>query len=362
MIRRESLALPLEAVARALLIAGSKLQQEAAIASERMKALKPRPRRTPQSVRPPSSYARRLPLGSLRVFVAVAECGSFTLAADALGVSVSAASMQVRSLEEYLGLPLFRREGGLMKPTAEAVELLPRIRDSLATLQQTIEEARTARGSGALYVSTLSSFLLQWLSPRLHLFQARHPEIHLYVEASSVPVDFAATGFHAAVRWGFGDWPTLYSEKLMDEWLVPVCRPDLLEKFGPVNTEADLSRYRLLHCTTEPWSAWLSNDDAIGWPQTGLGADNSAAIVHLAISGSGLALARWSLIAHEIKRGQLALASKRITPFPRRYYFVCPRKARHLKKVVAFRDWLMAQAAEFPRPPVAQVIPLARAG
>lgn len=361
MSRSECQALPLTAAARAILTAGSSLR-ETTSASEGAKPAKLRPRRTHRVDVPMAHYARRLPLGSLRVFVAVAECGSFTLAADALGVSVSAASMQVRSLEEYLGLPLFRRQGGLMRPTTEAQLLLPRIRDSLATLQQTIEEARIARGTGALYVSTLSSFLLQWLSPRLHEFQTRHPEIHLYVEASSVAIDFAATGFHAAIRYGSGVWPALHTEKLLDEWLVPVCRPDLLEKFGPVSTEDDLSRYRLLHCPTEPWSAWLTGDvERSGWPTSGLGADNSAAIVRLAVSGAGLALARWSLIGQELERGQLALASKRVTPFPLRYYFVCPPKVRNLKKVAAFRDWLVAQAAQSPRPPLAAVIPIARA-
>ena len=193
------------------------------------------------------------------------------------------------------------------------------------------------------------------------LISLRHPEIHLYVEASSVPIDFAATGFHAGIRYGGGDWPALHAEKLMDEWLVPVCRPDLLEKFGPVSTEDDLARYRLLHCPSEPWSAWLTGDiERSGWPTSGLGADNSAAIVHLALSGAGLALARWSLIGNEIERGQLALASRRVTPSPRCYYFVCPHKVRNLNKVAAFRDWLVTQAAAFPRPPLAQVIPIAR--
>ncbi len=176
-----------------------------------------------------------------------------------------------------------------------------------------------------------------------------------------MPIDFAATGFHVAIRYGHGDWPALHAEKLLDEWLVPVCRPDLLEKFGAVNGKDDLSRYRLVHCPTEPWSAWLTGEvESTSWPTSGLGADNSAAIVHLAVSGAGLALARWSLITDELERGQLALASKRVLPFPRRYYLVCPPKMRNLKKVAAFRDWIMAQAAEFPRPPLAQVTPKTR--
>jgi LysR family glycine cleavage system transcriptional activator len=283
--------------------------------------------------------------------MAVAECRSFTVAADSLGVSVSAASMQVRALEQYLGLPLFRRQGRLVEPTAEALQLLPGIRAGLSALRQAIEDARVARGSGTLYISTLPSFLLQWLSPRLSDFETHYPDIQLRVEASSIAVDFNTTGMHASVRFGAGNWPGLHAEKVLDEWLAPVCRPDLLEKLGPVHSHDDLARYRLLHSTTEPWSNWLSGLAADCWPETGLGLDESAAVVRLAASGEGLALARWSLIADEIRRGELALASSRITPFSRRYYFVCLPNVRGLKKVAAFRDWLLDQAAGFPEPP-----------
>lgn len=298
-----------------------------------------------------TAIARRLPLGSLRVFVMVAECRSFTLAADALGVSVSAASMQVRSLEEYLGLPLFRRTGRTVEPTAEAAQLLPRIRDGLAALQSAIEDARAARSSGSLHVTALPSFVVQWLSPRLQDFERRHPQIQLRIEASHVPVDFAATGIHAAIRFGAGGWPGVQAEKLLDEWLVPVCRPDVLEKLGPVESQGDLSRHRLLHSTTEPWTVWLSGLQDERWPDTGLGFDDSAAIVRLAAAGAGLALARWSLISEEVRSGALALASRRITPFWRRYYFVCPPKVRGLKKLETFRAWLFEQAAQFAAPP-----------
>jgi LysR family transcriptional regulator, glycine cleavage system transcriptional activator len=286
------------------------------------------------------------------VFVAVAECRSFTLAADALGVSVSAASMQVRALEQYLGLPLFRRDGRLVELTDEARRLLPKVRDSLATLQDAVHEARVARSSGALYVSMLHSFLVQWLSSRLQDFQATHPEIDLNVEASQAPVDFNKTGVHAAIRLGKGNWPALHVEKLLDEWIVPVCRPDLLQKWGPINSADDLTRYRLLHSTTEPWIAWRSGCFSPGsWPETGLGVDDSAAIVQLAVSGAGLALARWSLIGDEVRRGQLAVASRTVTRYELSYYFVCLPRVRGLRKVVAFRDWIFAQAAGFPVPP-----------
>ncbi len=293
---------------------------------------------------------RRLPLGSLRVFVAVAERRSFTRAADALGVTVSAASMQMRSLEQYLGLPLVRRHGRLVEPTEEALRLLPRIRDGLNSLQHALEEARVVRGSGTLYISALPSFVLQWLSARLADFEQRHPEIALRVEASSIAVDFHSADVQAAIRFGTGPWPGVHSEKLLDEWLVPVCHPDLLRRLGPVETPDDLARYRLLHSTTEPWSQWLSGVAANCWPEAGLGFDDSTAVVRLAASGMGLALARWSLIGEELRREELARASRRVTAFTRCYHFVCLPAARNLRKLRTFRDWLFAQAAMFPAP------------
>jgi LysR family transcriptional regulator, glycine cleavage system transcriptional activator len=293
---------------------------------------------------------RRLPLGSLRVFVAVADCQSFTRAADMLGVSVGAVSLQIRALEQYLGMRLFLRDGRRIKISDDGIALLPRVRDGLAGLQLALDEARAARGSATLYISVLPSFALQWLSPRVPDFQAHYPKLHLRVESNSAASDFSTNGMHAGVRFGAGNWPGLHEELLLNEWVVPVCRPDLLEKLGPVESHDDLSRYPLIHSVTEPWSTWISGTTAHYWPDSGLGVDDSSAAVRLAINGVGLALARWSLIGDELRSGQLRLASKRITPYARRYYFVCLPSMIHIKKVTILRDWLKEQAAAFPLP------------
>jgi LysR family glycine cleavage system transcriptional activator len=310
-------------------------------------AKKPRTQWRPIAKRP--ELTRRLPWGSLRVLVTVADCQSFTRAADMLGVTVSAVSMQITSLEQYLGLSLFRRDGRLVKPTSDALLLLPRIREALAGLQEALEEGRVARGSGTLYISSMPSFGLQWLMPRLKDFQAHFPRLHVRV-AFSVALDFSTTGMHAAIRFGAGSWPGVQEQLLMNEWLVPVCTPELLSKHGPVETFDDLRRYPLIHATGEPWSTWLTGMPDNHWPESGLGVDDSAAVVRLALSGAGLALGRWSLIGEELRKGELALASKRITPYARRYYFVWLPSMSHVKKIAVFRDWLLEQSAAFPTP------------
>ena len=281
--------------------------------------------------------------------MAVAEHLHFTRAADALGVTASAASMQIQSLEEYLGIPLFRRHGRLIALTEHGARLLPKIRDGLAALQGAISEARAIPGQGPLKISTLGSFLTQWLMARLPKFEALHPDIDLSLETSTALVDFGKSEMHAAIRLGAGSWPGLHSEKVMDEWLVPVCQPALLAKLGPVTDHADLKRYRLLHSVSERWSDWLL-DGAHDEAASRISTDDSTAIVRAAEAGSGLALARWSLVADDVRLGRLAVASKKFAPFNLAYYFVCPPKHRDLPRVAAFHAWLRAEAATHSSP------------
>jgi LysR family transcriptional regulator, glycine cleavage system transcriptional activator len=306
-------------------------------------------RRAHRRLPAPRDTFRRLPLGSLRVFVAVAEHMHFTRAAEALGVTVSAASMQIHALEQYLGVALFRRQGRLIEITEQGAQLLPKIRDGLSALQDAINDARSVRGQGPLRISMLGSFLTQWLMARLPRFEALHPDIDLRIETSTALVDFHKSEVHAAIRLGGGGWPGIYSDKLMDEWLVPVCQPAMLAKLGPVADHSDLKRYRLLHSVSERWSDWLL-DGPYDEGALGVSIDDSAAIVRAAEAGGGLALARWSLVADDVHLGRLALASKKFTPYVRTYYFVCPPKLRDMPKLAAFHSWLRAETAKHPAP------------
>jgi len=294
---------------------------------------------------------RRLPLASLRVFVAAAQELSFSRAAHALGVSTAAVSMQIRSLEEYLRLPLFVRSGRQIQLTAEAARLLPRVQGALAELERAVDEARRERRSGALTVSMLSSFLQLWLLPRLPDFERRHPQVDLRIHTSVTPVDFVNSDVQLAIRFGSGPWPQLHAQKLMDDWFVPVCTATLLERHGPVANRADLENHKLLHSKSEPWETWLDGAEREVWAECGFTLDDSAALIHAAQSGQGLALARWSLVCGEVACGQLVLASRRILRSPRSYFLVCPAAYAQLEKLVVFRNWILEQTRMYLPPP-----------
>jgi LysR family glycine cleavage system transcriptional activator len=295
---------------------------------------------------------RRAPLASLRVFVAVAEHKSFTRGADALGLTTSAASMQVQALEEYLRLPLFRRNGRHVELTPVAEQLRPRVEQALSALERAIDEARADRDSGPLRVTTLGFFVAQWLLPRLPNFTAQNPTIDVHVHTSVELADFVKTGLDGAIRFGSGSWPRLHSEKLFDEWLVPVCTPQLLKRHGPVGDADDLKRYELIHSPYEPWTAWLlerSPEDV--WPDSGAAFDDAVSIVRAAQAGQGLALALWSVVADDVTTGRLAVAGRSVRSI-RDHYFVCPPAHLAFEKVAAFRRWLALECARFPAPPV----------
>ncbi len=295
---------------------------------------------------------RRAPLASLRVFVAVAEHKSFTRGADALGLTTSAASMQVQALEEYLRVPLFSRDGRNVELTPVGERLRPRVEQALADLERAIDEARADRGSGPLRVTMLAFFLSQWLLPRLPSFTAQHADIDVQIHTSVKFVDFVKTGMDVGIRFGPGTWPRLHAQKLIDEWLVPVCTPTQLQRHGPITEARDLKRYRLLHSPYEPWKDWLQDEHTDGaWPSSGPSFDDAVAIVRAAEAGQGLALARWSLVADEVTLGRLAVAGRAVRT-AHAYHFVCPPAHLSLEKVRLFREWLAAEGARFPSPPV----------
>ena len=121
-----------------------------------------------------SAYGR-LPLNALRVFEAVATRLSFSEAADALNVTPAAVSQQIKALEEYLQIPVLRRSGRKVELTPEGAKLLPGVQSGLDSLVAVLRETRMVRASGIINVSTLSSLMQKWLTPRLHRLHSRFP-------------------------------------------------------------------------------------------------------------------------------------------------------------------------------------------
>ena len=300
-----------------------------------------------------SSAYDRLPLNALRVFEAVATRLNFTDAAEALHVTPAAVSQQVKTLEDYLQTPLLRRNGRGVQLTPEGTRLLPGLRRGLDELEAALQQIRQERETGTVNVTTLSSFLQKWLTPRLVDLHARHPEIDFHFHVSSELVDFTRTDFHAAIRLGSGQYPGLHCEKILDEHLVAICSPAILQKYGALSGagSSDLPRLPLLHGTEIDWASWCAGDTERLTSLRGAFMDDSAALLTATVEGLGFGILRWTLAAGELQAGRVVLASKQVLPYRYAYYFVCPEAYLALPKVAALREWLQDQARQFAPPP-----------
>jgi LysR family glycine cleavage system transcriptional activator len=292
----------------------------------------------------------RLPLNALRVFEAVASRLSFAEAAEALHVTAAAVSMQIKTLEDYLQVQLFLRKGRSVELTAEGERLLPGVRRGLAELQTSMQQLREDRAGGSLNISTIASFLQKWLLPRLPQFHEKYPDSDLRIHTSRQPIDFTQSNFHVAIRMTSQEAPNLYNEKLLDEWFLPVCSPQVLAKYGPLESVKDVKRFPLLRSDDEPWDFWLHPSAKRDWKESGSLFDDSLTVLAAAEQHQGYALTRWSLAAADLASGRLVRASTTVAPCPRSYYFVCPEGYLAMPKVKRLRDWLRSVSDAFPKP------------
>jgi LysR family transcriptional regulator, glycine cleavage system transcriptional activator len=302
----------------------------------------------------PTAYDR-LPLGALRVFEAVATHLSFSAAADALNVTPAAVSQQIKALEGYIQVPLFRRNGRRVEITDEGLELLPPVRAGLEKLESALQQIKHHRRAGPLQITTLSSFLQIWLLPRIRSFRRKSPNVELRFHTSREVVDFSRTAHHVGIRFGRGNYPNLHCEKILDDWLVPVASPDLIKQHGMIERGTDLSKYPLLESSDEPWSVWSQTDEEAVWLSPAPSIDDSAGLLAAAEEGLGYALASWTLVTRALQKGTLRLAGRGALPYDgSAYYFVCPKNFLAIPKVAQFREWILAAAREFPGPPSAR--------
>ena len=275
--------------------------------------------------------------------------------AQELNVTPAAVGQLVRTLEDWLGSPLFVRStsGRARLVTTEVAEqALPDIRAGLERLAVGLERLRSGSAGGVLTVTVSPAFAAKWLLPRIERFQAAWPETDLRLDTSLKPVDFVAQRIDVGVRYGRGQWPGLAAEKLMDEEMYPVCAPALLAT-ATLQAPGDLRGQVLIHDQSvdtstgfASWQAWLRHAGVQGVPtDRGLRINNSAAVLQAAIDGQGVALAR-SVMAHDdLAAGRLV----RLFPQVRlesalAYYVVYRPECIAQPKVAAFRDWLLREA------------------
>lgn len=300
----------------------------------------------------PAVPLRKLPpLNALRSFEVAARCRSFTKAAAELLVTPAAVGQQVRQLEDFMGVRLFRRENRVLVLTPAGEACLPGIREGFAQLAAAVSLAKPQTKAGRLTVSVAPSFAAKWLLPRLHDFELRHPDIDVHVDASMPLVDLHDGSIDVAIRYGSGQYPGLRVERLLGEEIIPVCSPGLRDGDRPLGSPQDLLAHTLLHdespdndpsCPT--WPMWLRAAGVHGVDGTrGPHFSQSSLVLEAAVLGRGVALAKATIAADDLAAGKVVRLFEMSVPLAFAYYLVYPENAGQSPKVAAFRQWLFEQ-------------------
>lgn len=294
-------------------------------------------------------------LNALRAFEASARHQSFSAAAAELNVTPAAVGQLVRTLEDWLGTPLFHRTAGgraRLTPTEAAEHALPDIRAGFDRLGLGLERLREGSLNGLLTVTVSPAFAAKWLLPRIDRFQTACPDTDVRLDTNLKAVDFLSQRIDIGVRYGMGSWPGLTGEKLMDEEVYPVCSPELLRKTGSLKNPADLAHETLIHDLSmdghaefPTWAAWL-HKAGVANPSgsRGMKINNSAAVLQAAAEGHGIALARSIMARDDLLSGRLVRLFGEISfASPLAYYVVYRADCSGLPRIRTFRDWLMQE-------------------
>lgn len=250
-------------------------------------------------------------LGTIGIFVQVAEAGSFVAAGHRLGISGSAVGKAIARLEDELGVRLFNRSTRSMALTQEGGLFLETCRRIQAEYEETRAKLSRAQSvpSGQLRVSLPLAGML--LMPTIASFMQAYPQINLDLDFTDRLVDVIEEGFDAVIRTGEVRDTRLMSRKLGTFRHRIVASPGYLEQYGRPETPEELTQHRCLHHrfansgTLEPWP--LVRDGAalkVDLPAT-LVASTLEPLIYLAERSFGITCLPPFAVAQALNEGKL---------------------------------------------------------
>jgi len=310
-------------------------------------------------------FSRLPPLNALRAFEAVARHRSFRKAAAELFVTPAAVTHQIKALEQQLGLQLFERLNRRIELTDAAQAALPLFQQGFEALAAAVSELRSYGQVPHLTVGATPTFVSRWLMPRLQSFLSKHPGIDVRLVASGQLITTTQRGTRTEdptedeldtdidIRFtnelpGGDSVDLLFKVEVM-----PMCHPRLIEGPPPLRMPSDLRHQTLLHGdgrladrSQSAWARWLRRADVQGVePRRGLRLDHPSHALEAAVDGLGVALASPLLAAAELSSGRVVIAFPQTLPLDNAYYIIAADSAAKRPEVIAFRAWLLAEAA-----------------
>jgi LysR family transcriptional regulator, glycine cleavage system transcriptional activator len=281
----------------------------------------------------------RLPFESLWAFRIVAETGSLTAAAAALGVTQPAVSKRLRDLELTLGCPLVRRGVNAIGLTRAGARFAEELQAGFTQIQAAVDHLQVE--TAPLRIRAYTTWALRWLIPRLSRFHAAHPGIDVEVSTSTAVVDLAREGVDAAVRTvQAGTPPPLGGRRLQSVDIAPFAAPSLLrgaQGGWPASARLLGSKVR-----AADWELWLRQAEATPL-QPPLLFESTTLAIQAAMEGLGVVICSPSFVREEVETGRLLALSGVSIPTGDFYWLFLPT-GRIGEALGTFADWLVHEA------------------
>jgi DNA-binding transcriptional LysR family regulator len=294
----------------------------------------------------------------VRVFCGVAEAGSFTRAAESLGLSQSAISRQISALEEDLRTPLFHRHARGLVLTEQGeilLEAAQEIAARMAVVESRLDEAKD-HPAGHLRINTTVGFGTVWLTAHLREFLDLYPEITVSLLVIDTELDLSMREADVAIRLNPPRQPDLIQKRLMTVHTHLYAAPEYLEGAPPLESADDLDRHRLIVYGSEAmpppvpslnWVLAAGRDEQHHGPprRPTLLINNVYGMLRAAERGLGVASLP-DYLCSTSRRVIRVLPQLEGPTFDA--YFVYPEEMRASKRVSVFRDFLLRKLAEEP--------------
>lgn len=299
---------------------------------------------------------------ALRTLVSAGRHLNFTRAADELGLTPAAVSYQIKEIEDQLGVKLFIRSSRSIHLTPEGEVLLEASAEALDIVNRATARVRrmSRTTTTQLKVTVDPHFATKWLMRRVDSFRKLNPGIELRFEVSYQVREFDVDDIDIAIRYGGGKYPGLAANRLFENVVVPVCSPRLLKSGRPLAEPRDLMHHTLAHIewsrqgvTWPNWQMWMAAAGITDFDDSRVVVfGTSSDAVESALAGEAVALADFAMIANDLSEGRLVrpfqLSIKAPAEFA--YFLVYPTGSSADPRIVAFREWLLSEAASESMP------------
>lgn len=313
------------------------------------------------------------PLIALRFFEAAGRLQSFSNAAHELHVTQGAVSRQIRALEDELGVKLFNRLTRKVQLTEAGRSYLADVDAAFTRLRAGTERLKAEQEHTILRISVLPSIGSSWLMPRLGSFTREYPYVEIRISSSIEPATLQAGDSDVAIRVGAmpgqhyskdapridlvmtEDWRDVLAEELMEDVLVPVYSPNILEANAKLDDNRIFQTLPLIHTTSraDAWPGWMRAFNLHELPATPhIEYGHFFMSLDAARQGLGVALIP-EIIFRSSQTHGLHCASEYRTRSGGNYYMLTLNRNAQNHHIAIFREWILRQFREFRQPEIA---------